>query len=78
MHRMEGDYGNSKYWYRSVGSHKSMELIREQFSQIDGNPNWDVFEFVDACQQNDPRAHEYAQLEWRLLFDHCFHLAIGQ
>lgn len=78
MHRIEGDYGNSKYWYRSVGSHDTLELIREQCGQTDGMPIWDAFEFVDACQKNDPRAQQYAQLEWQLLFDHCFNLAIGQ
>ena len=80
MHRMEGDYQNSKYWYRSVGFHPAMESIGEQLETIDGMPAWDVFDFVDACRAagSDPRTEEISRLEWQTLFDHCFRIATGQ
>ena len=30
MHRMEGDYWNSKYWFRRVGSHPAMKSVCER------------------------------------------------
>lgn len=72
MHRMEGDYGNSKYWYRSVGDHPALETLEEQVGQ-------DIFTLVDACRTrgSDPIIEQACQLEWQTLFDHCFRIAIG-
>ena len=45
---------------------------------------WSAFAFVDLCEavargrsQAGPLAREIARLEWQLLFDHCFHKAVG-
>ena len=44
---------------------------------------WEPFRFVDLCEtvQSDssaePIARRVAQLEWRILFDHCYRRAFG-
>ncbi|OMF19703.1 hypothetical protein BK127_06580 [Paenibacillus sp. FSL H7-0331] len=34
MHRMEGDYSNSKYWFRQVGDHPVFTLLLQQVKEI--------------------------------------------
>jgi hypothetical protein len=34
MHRMEGDYSNSKYWFRHTGEHAVFPLLLEQTKEI--------------------------------------------
>jgi hypothetical protein len=69
MHRSEGDYSNSKYWYRKVGHHPifpdlvaavqqleiSSELTRARLFQ---SADWDPFRFVDALEDAARRASE--------------------
>ena len=82
MHRLEGDFWNSKYWYRKVGSHAAFETISQSLSQIEGaselfaGDQWDPETFVDLCEQSTHDSslidvtHQLARVEWQTLFDY--------
>jgi hypothetical protein len=79
MHRREGDFFNSKYWYRRVGRHPVIEQVSEQLGD-----SYDPFAFVDRCEaaiggksKEREACLEIQQLEWELLFDYCYQNAIG-
>lgn len=61
MHRREGDYWNSKYWYRQVGRHEAM--------------GFDPAHFVDECEKdhgaNTASLIHLQQQEWQSLMDWC-------
>ena len=68
MHRMEGDFSNSKYWYRRVGPCTLYDVI----SQRSAKP-FDPMQFVDDVQQQgDQATHDVAVVEWQVLFEYCF------
>ena len=75
MHRLEGDFGNSKYWYRNVGPHPIFESMLED--QV-----FDPYDFVDQCQsahRDDSKkdaVRRIAAAEWRSLFEYCYVNAI--
>jgi hypothetical protein len=79
MHRREGDFTNSKYWYRRVGQHPVFKSLSE-LHKLD----WDPYSFVDECQaavRGKLNAREMCldlqQSEWELLFDYCYRRATG-
>jgi hypothetical protein len=63
MHRREGDFWNSKYWYRHVG--------RDTLAMKEG---FDPFEFVDRVErdggQNSPALVDLQRSEWQFLMSH--------
>jgi hypothetical protein len=69
MHRSEGDFSNSKYWYRRVGRHAIFPALLMAVRQLEVNsnstlapilerPDWDPFRLVDAMEQAARREKE--------------------
>ncbi len=72
MHRLEGDFWNSKFWYRKVGDHPV-------FESMPGQRIWNPCDFVDQCEaaketgdQTTNALQSIAVSEWKTLFEHCF------
>jgi hypothetical protein len=82
MHRREPDASNSKYWWRRVGAHPVIDQIRERCPAIGYNYSTPDA-FVDICERvrgsgspEEDVATRVQLLEWQLLFDHCYRVAI--
>lgn len=67
MHRREGDFSNSHYWFRKAGHHPAMAQIQD----------YDPHAFVDAVEAAHTRGQTPADLldmqrrEWLSLFQWC-------
>lgn len=64
LHRREGDYSNSKYWFRRAGRHPILDRLGA----------YDPIAFVDLAQagahSNPPELIELQRREWQAIFDY--------
>jgi hypothetical protein len=80
IHRREPD-GNSKYWWRLVGEHPVLDMLRVEATAI-GYEFRGPDEFVDFCETvrgtgkaDEELAKRVQLLEWQLLFGWCWQKA---
>lgn len=73
MHRAEGDFWNSKYWYRKVGEKHS--VIRQLLSSSPDGAGEALVDLCESAGQNETlreKANGLATQEWWALFEYCW------
>lgn len=58
MHRREGDFANSRYWYRQARNHPLMATL-----------GFDPHELVTLAESKSAQAVEWQRQEWAMLMD---------
>jgi len=78
VHRREGDFSNSRYWYARARGHPVLDefaAAAQEDSRAAGAGS--LVDLVQRVHQNPADPHRAAaaialqQREWRMLFDHC-------
>jgi len=67
MHRREGDFGNSHYWFRSAGRHPAMDEIDD----YDGHAFIDEVETAHRRGEAPDELIDRQRREWAGLFNWC-------
>ena len=91
MHRREGDFSNSKYWYARCRHHPALAEIAtkvgpvwSQLSRDSGAREWSPDAFVELVERIQNGKHDgdiaaavtIQRLEWQALFAHCARSAV--
>jgi len=80
MHRREGDFSNSHYWYRKAGQHPVINRIASGGGGAAAGTaigGYEPHDFVDrverayAKQSDSPELVALQRLEWIALFEYC-------
>jgi hypothetical protein len=70
MHRREGDFSNSHYWFRKVGTHPAM-------AQISGYDPHQLIDDVEAAGADVEALVDLQRREWQTLFSWCSQQDVG-
>ena len=80
MHRREGDFANSHYWYRKAANHPAMNRIDVAGGGAGAGTtvaDYEAHEFVDRVDRAHAKGKAYGELislqrrEWVALFEWC-------